>query len=141
MLHKRTPAFFSNIKLRSSRSQMFFKIGVLENLTKLLGIIHFLIVILRWVLTFLYTSNLLGLTIQQYEIQVQNNTQTLKTSDTFLSKAWRCGQHVNINNKLKQTNKKKHCKRMGHKEIQRKSQDCLKVHCQVCYHFWQLKAL
>ena len=56
-----------------------------------------------------YTSNLQGLTIQQYQnknskIQVQNKTQTLRKSDTFLSKAGRHGEDINVNNKTEHKN-------------------------------------
>ena len=61
---------------------------------------------------FLYTSNLQGLTIQQYKnrnskIQVtkhkktrntENKTQTLRKYYTFLSKACTRREHININN-------------------------------------------
>ena len=56
-----------------------------------------------------YTSNLQGLTIQQYKnknskIQVQNKTQTLRKSDTFLSKAGKHGEEINVKYKTEHKN-------------------------------------
>ena len=53
---------------------------------------------------FFYTSNLQGLTIQEYKnkknskIQVQNKTQTLRKPQMFLNKVCTCTGHININN-------------------------------------------
>ena len=55
-------------------------------------------------LFFFYTSNLQGLAIQQYKnkknskIQVQNKTQTLRKSYTFLNRVCILRGHININN-------------------------------------------
>ena len=44
--------------------------------------------------------------IKNSKIQVQNKTQTLMKSYTFLSKAWTHGEHINIKKTNKQKNKK-----------------------------------
>ena len=61
----------------------------------------------------MYTSNLQGLTIQQFKnkknskIQVQNKTQTLRKSYTFLNRVCTRREHININNYNNYNNNKK----------------------------------
>ena len=74
---------------------------------------------------FFFTSYLQGNKILQYKkkkkkIRRQNETQTLRKSDTFCSKVRKCGEDININHKKeKQTLGIK--RGMEHKEIQKEN--------------------
>ena len=70
----------------------------------------------------MYTSNLQGLTIQQFKnkknskIQVQNKTQTLRKSYTFLNRVCTRREHININIYNNYNNNKKINQRKRKKE-------------------------